>query len=67
MYTDGVPEALNGRSEFFGTDRMLESLNRCADEGPKENLETIHETINQFAGETPQFDDMTMLCVEYRG
>jgi hypothetical protein len=30
-------------------------------------LATLRSQIDDFAGEAPQFDDMTMLCVEYRG
>ena len=30
-------------------------------------LATLRSQIDAFAGEAPQFDDMTMLCVEYRG
>ena len=30
-------------------------------------LRTLRAQIDEFAGETPQFDDLTMLCVEYRG
>ena len=67
VYTDGLAEAMNNRDEFFGTDRMLASLNRCADKSPKEILETVHEAVYQFTGEAPQFDDMTMLCLEFRG
>ena len=77
LYTDGVPEANNDRAELFGTERMMTALEnsmRAADESgiPEETdlqlfLRNVREQIDDFAGETPQFDDLTMLCMEYRG
>ena len=33
--TDGVPEATNMDKELFGTERMLDALNRCPDAEPE--------------------------------
>ena len=65
VYTDGVPEAVNKENEQFGTDRMLEVLNRNKDAGVRELLARMKEEIDAFAGEVPQFDDTTMLCFHY--
>ena len=35
VYTDGVPEATNADNELFGTDRMLEALNRIPWRSPE--------------------------------
>ena len=67
VYTDGVPEAQNERKEMFGTERMLEALNRNPDASPEELLSAVREAVNDFAGEAPQFDDMTMLAFRYNG
>lgn len=67
VYTDGVPEAENVRQEFFGTDRMVEALNRSSSGTPKEILTSVREAIDTFVGTAEQFDDLTMLCVEYKG
>ena len=67
VYTDGVPEAVNKDNEQFGTDRMLDVLNRNRDAGPKEQAVRMKEAIDAFAGEVPQFDDTTMLCFRYKG
>ena len=67
VYTDGVPEAVNKDNEQFGTDRMLEVLNRDRDAGPEILLSRIKEEIDAFAGDVPQFDDTTMLCFHYKG
>ena len=67
VYTDGVPEAVNKDHEQFGTDRMLEALNRNKDAGPRELLEYMKQEIDAFAGDVPQFDDTTMLYFYYKG
>ena len=67
IYTDGVPEATNIDSELFGNDRMLQALNEQPDRGPEELLPHLHGEISKFVGEAPQFDDITMLMLEYRG
>ena len=66
LYTDGVPEAYNG-SERFGMDRMIEALNKNKDKAPKDILAGMTNAIDVFVGNQDQFDDTTMLCLEYRG
>ena len=67
LYTDGVPEAANSRNEMFGTDRMLEALNAEPSVAPETLLRHVQEAIDGFVLDAEQFDDITMLCVEYRG
>ncbi len=67
LYTDGVPEATDAQNELFGTQRMLAALNEKETAGPKEVLQVIHEAVDDFVKDAEQFDDMTMLCLEYRG
>ena len=67
VYTDGVPEAANAQREFFGLERTLDALNRVKDQTPEALLRSVHEAVNEFVGNAPQFDDLTMLCVEYVG
>ena len=67
VYTDGVPEATNINNELFGTERMLEVLNRDPDAAPEELLKAVRESVDEFVGEAPQFDDMTMLGFCYNG
>ena len=67
VYTDGVTEATDARNELFGTDRMVQALNRNPDAAPKELLENVRKDIDTFVGEAPQFDDITMLALHYSG
>lgn len=66
LYTDGVPEATDANNELFGTDRMLETLNRYKDESCESLLHKVKQDVEVFVGSAPQFDDITMLCVERR-
>ena len=67
LYTDGVPEATDGDNEMFGTDRMLEALNRDPDAPPKEILRNVRRAVDEFVRDAEQFDDLTMLCLAFRG
>ena len=67
VYTDGTAEATNAEKELFGTDRMLESLNRHLTDTPKDLVEHLKEDIDAFVGDAPQFDDLTALCVRWNG
>ncbi len=67
VYTDGVPEATNERNELFGTDRMVAALNEVKDAAPEEILHNVRRVVDGFVQEAEQFDDLTMLCLEYKG
>ena len=67
LYTDGVPEATNAENELFGPDRMLAALNARPDASPEELLGEVRQAVDDFVKEADQFDDLTMLCLEYKG
>ena len=67
LYTDGVPEATSAENELFGIDRMLGALNRKTDASPEEILREVRHAVDEFVQEAEQFDDLTMLCLEFRG
>jgi len=66
QYTDGVTEATNAQEELYGMDRLHAVLNRVKDGTPHEILPAVKKDIDAFVGEAPQFDDITMLCLEYK-
>jgi len=66
QYTDGVTEATNAHNELFGMDRMVAALTSHASMTPEQLLPAMKADIDAFVGEAPQFDDITMLCLEYR-
>ena len=67
LYTDGVPEATDRNGELFGIGRMLSVLNEAKDSTPEQILKSIRRAVDGFVKEAEQFDDLTMLCLEYKG
>lgn len=67
LYTDGVPEATDNDLKMFGMDRMLEVLNENKDASSTEILGKMKEAINDFVNGADRFDDITMLCIGYKG
>ena len=67
LYTDGITEAETSDSEQFG----LQRLRHCADESlalPLEKaVQFVTTSVDDFAGNAPQADDMTLLLLEYDG
>ena len=67
LYTDGVPEATDADKEMFGTERMIRALNEQKDKEPEEVLNGVRRAVDSFVKDAEQFDDLTMLCLAYRG
>ena len=67
LYTDGVPESTNKDEVLFGTDRMIDTLNSEPDACPEKVLTNMLDSIDEFVGDAEQFDDLTMLCIQYNG
>ena len=67
VYTDGVTEAQNAEKELFGMDRTVQALNSAMNESPEGILQAVDKAVADFVGDAEQFDDLTMLCIEYRG
>ena len=67
LYTDGVPEATDAEQRLFGTDRMLAALNEAKDASPEQVLAHMRGAVDEFVQQAEQFDDLTMLCLEYKG
>ncbi|MGN0461639.1 MAG: SpoIIE family protein phosphatase [Ruminococcus sp.] len=65
LYTDGVTEATDVQENPYGEDRLLRLLNenKCVDS--KARCELVKSDIDRFAGDAPQFDDITMLSLKY--
>ena len=66
IYTDGVPEASDRNNDMFGMERLAEALNREPDASPRKLLENVREAVDGFVNGAEQFDDLTMLCLEYK-
>ena len=67
LYTDGVTEAMNTSDELYGENRLLEVLNKNALSDTQTICDAVKADVDLFAGESPQFDDITMLCLKFNG
>ena len=65
LYTDGVPEATNVENKLYGEDRLLSFMNQNASMEATKLLPALKSNIDEFVGEAPQFDDITMLMFDY--
>ena len=66
QYTDGVTEATDAANNLYGMERLENVLNANLGQSPNDILPAIKKDIDQFVGNAPQFDDITMLCLEYK-
>ena len=66
LYTDGVPEATNVENKLYGEDRLLTFMNQNATVEATKLLPSLKANIDEFVGEAPQFDDITMLMFDYK-
>ena len=67
VYTDGLPEASNPRNEMFGLERTLDELNNNLDNSPEEILNNMKKRVDEFVEDREPFDDLTMMCLHYKG
>jgi sigma-B regulation protein RsbU (phosphoserine phosphatase) len=64
LYTDGVTDALNAQEEEFGTARLADLVAAGADLSAQELVNEILHSVYEFSGDTPQFDDLTMVVLK---
>ena len=66
LYTDGVTEAHNRTKNLYGEERLKKILESTMDSTGEQVLDCIFKYVNDFAGETPQFDDITMVVLSIK-
>ena len=65
LYTDGVTEATNANNVLYGEDRLQAFMNQHVMLEATAMLPALKADIDAFVGEAPQFDDITMLMLDY--
>ena len=65
LYTDGVTEAMNSDDEEFGLERLREVLAGAPGEDVRAVNQAVFAAVAEFAGERPQFDDITCVILRY--
>jgi PAS domain S-box-containing protein len=64
MYTDGVTESINAKEELFGEDRLNVIIRNNARLPAQEIIDRILSGVQEFTGDMPQFDDITLLVIK---
>jgi len=64
LYTDGIPEALNAESEFYSFERLESALVKNSGAEAQEILDSVLADVQQYAGDCPQEDDITMVVLK---
>jgi len=60
-YTDGLTEAQNVQLDYYGSERLLKSV-EVPEATPTVLMQAVLDAMRGFVGETPQSDDLTILC-----
>lgn len=66
-YTDGLTEAENRDGDFYGEKRLVELVSQVNGRTADEILHEILQDVMRFVGDTPPFDDLTIMVVRYLG
>lgn len=66
FHTDGVREAVNAAGEEFGLERLDRVFQENAPLGAEAVLAAIRRELSNFAGDSSQMDDVTLLVLERR-
>ncbi len=64
-YTDGVSEAMNEDYDEFGMERLCLVARNARTGTASEVVEAITAAVADHAGDTPQFDDITLVVMKY--
>ncbi len=64
MYTDGVTEAINEDYDEFGMERLCLTVRAARGRNAQAIVQAISDGIHDHAGDTPQFDDVTLVVLK---
>ena len=65
MYTDGISEAHDIDSNQYSDERLIELITNTDTSNSEETGNKIISSVDKFAGEAEQFDDITILIIRY--
>ena len=64
--TDGIAEAAAPSGEQYGVQRVIDSLERLATQGPQAVIDGLLESVGEFSEDATPDDDRTVLVVQRR-
>ena len=66
MYTDGISEAHDKNSQQYTDEKLVELISTLDTNNVEVAGKTIIDSVDNFAGDTEQFDDITLLIIHYK-
>jgi sigma-B regulation protein RsbU (phosphoserine phosphatase) len=64
VYSDGITEAMDSNEEEFGEERLIRLIKENKNSAPSELIDLIINIVNEYAGNTEQADDMTLVIIK---
>ena len=64
--TDGITETFGPNDELFGNERLLANLCSGRNSEPKQLVEDLLESVSKFRGNNKQYDDVTVLALDFQ-
>ena len=65
-FSDGVTEANDVDGNELEEDRLIDCLRATAERSPDEIVAAVFDEVDRFAGEAPQYDDITLMVFRRR-
>ncbi|MGZ8921186.1 MAG: SpoIIE family protein phosphatase, partial [Limisphaerales bacterium] len=66
MLTDGFEEAVGEYDEMLGNERVLELVKQHRDKPANEIVQALYKAVREFAGNSPQIDDLTAIVIKVK-
>ena len=63
LFTDGITETMNMQDEEWGEERLIEAIRSSNGRPPEAIVESVFGSADEFTGEAPQHDDMTIVVL----
>ena len=67
MSSGSLPDIVATQNNLATIQENGVALNACSDGSPEAILSGVRGAVDAFVGDAEQFDDLTMLCLEYKG
>jgi sigma-B regulation protein RsbU (phosphoserine phosphatase) len=64
FYTDGITEAINGKEEQFGRERLIKLITQNSNLTAQELIDKIKHAVTDFTQGQEQFDDLTLVVLK---
>lgn len=67
VYTDGVTEAIGQNGDWYTVDRLKGFLEGKKMATPSVMVSAVADDVKRFKGKAQQADDITLICLQYKG